>query len=609
MKQTKKNIEDLFNLKSEKIPDVTDILKSVNPNKNKKAPKKSILDELATYQQQVPQVLGNNQMINNQIVIPNTLEQDYIDKTINNIVDIQQKESEYQQRKQQAQQRKQQAQQAKQIISEENYSDKNQETKQQLQYIKNEKLPENIDYIETEEEINSAFENIPNSNNMDIIDVDIKAIPVKKDKSGYFKTKVTIKKENIPQQIIEISSLIKKQTHGLISPRVCDLRVISNTNKTQLKSAKLKLSSATVVFKPDFQKLKVNKGTRIMLSIPDNYSSTGNILVYIQESRDKSIIELVKNDFATIDEFNKFIIDTISNYYTVGYKVSLTSMESHGKNNPLMKIVDTISKTNEFKIKPNKDNDNHIISIYFNSKESKNQWLTVEVTETDIQGMYDIVCLNNIDKSWEYKAIAKPISLNQLNLNLYDILIKLYNYDWELKLGIKSDDDKFFYLYGKLNHNKLKKAMIQIHDLSESNKEIGLKIAETLSKLDTSKKINPDYDAESIIGKTNFIDYFILTFLAYPVKTERKGSDYITKPEYIEKYGIKNGDDYNNRKRIKTIDKETGEQRSYFGRIYMFQLEYSIKGQKNIYRDIEFKSVLDETEFISDTPKIVQSKY
>jgi hypothetical protein len=587
MKKLNQDIEDFLNINNKsQVPSIETILKSVN----KKGKKKSIFDNDPKQQQ----------ISKDEIIIPPSLETQYNQEVINKITNANQLIDIKKQQKVRAQQKNK-----IQEITPEKLQEQNLIIKQELEEIKGEKLPDEINYMEIEEQIDSAFEEIPGSSDLDIIDIDIQPIP-KKDKTGYFKTKVTIKKDNIPQQINDISSLVKAKSKGLIFPRVCDLRVIGNTNKTQLKSSELKLSVATVVFKPDFTKLKVNKGTRIMISIPESYSTTGNLLVYIQESRAKKILEINATDFITIEEFNLFLSETINEFYQSGYEITLGKLELRGTNNPLMQIIDIIPK-NEFKAKPYII-DSHIHSVDFTTKNSKNEWLVIQIIESDNKGYYDIFALNKIDQSWEF-SLSKPVTFNQLKLNLYQILKNAFEKDWVDKLNINDESDRFLYIYGKLTHFKLKKAMISINELRESNPNLGIILKETLSKNDTAKSINKEYDAESLIGKTNFIDYFILTFLAYQVPTNRKGSDYITKPEYIEKYGIKNSDaDYAERKRVKTID-ETGNQRAYFGRIYLFQLEYSIAGKKTIYRNNNWDELVSETGFLTNEPKTPTTKF
>jgi len=480
----------------------------------------------------------------------------------------------------------------------------NEEVKKELEVILDKKLPENINAIQIEEDIDTALKEIPGGQDLDITDIEINPLKVeRKDKTGYYKVKTNIKKNNIPDIINKISTYIKKKSKGLISPRVCDLRVIGNTNKTQLKNAKLKLSAATVVFKPNFEKLKVNKGTRFMISIPESFKTTGNLIVYLQESRDKTILELSPNDFTNQTAFIEFIGDRIAEYYFHGYDVTLKKLELRGTDNPLMQVISTILNTNEYKARPYTDADNHLFSVDFISKGTLNQWLIVNIIEEEVPGTYGIYAKNEVDSTWEYKIIQQPVTIAQLINKLYDVLKKSYEKDWTKELDIQDDTDVFSYNYMKLTHMKLKKAVILIHDKIEETPEIGVEIKKILSKKDLVAMLKKDYDSEAIIGKTNFLDYFILSFYAHQIigGDPRYGKDYITTEDYYDKYNVKDRREYEERE--KTILKKQGVERKYNARIYVFQLEYSVGKKVYIYRAKEFLEIETLTGFLTEEIK------
>lgn len=483
----------------------------------------------------------------------------------------------------------------------------NQVIKQQLEQISNVELPDDVNYVIAEAQVFDALENMSDGELINFEDIQITRSD-KKDKSGYYKIKTNIGGDKLPEQIKTISSLIIKKTHGLIKPRICDLRLIGNTNKTQLRGSNLKLSSKTIVFKPDFTKLKVNKGTRFMLSIPDDYESKGNLLVYIQESRSKKILEIDRNDFATIDAYNEFICDRISEYYTEGYEVTLNKLEIKTTATSLINVVSQVLKTHEFTAKLYRDDD-VLYAVDFMSKDIKNQWLYVQIIEGDIENTYDIICRNNADQTWEAKVNKRPMLIQNLINETYPILVELFSKDWEKELNV-SEDDKFIYLFAKLTHAKLKKVLSDMFEIIQDSNEIGLLVKETLSKKDTKflDKPNESYDAEAIIGKTNHLDYFILTFLAYQIKggDKRNPQDFIGNDEYNEKYSVKDTSPYESRKR--TILKKEGEKRNYNSRPYIFQLEYSIAGKTNVFRTKSFEEIVESTNFLTENPEIIKSK-
>ena len=155
----------------------------------------------------------------------------------------------------------------------------------------------------------------------------------------------------------------------------------------------------------------------------------------------------------------------------------------------------------------------------------------------------------------------------------------------------------------KLTHMKLKKAVILIHDKIEETPEIGVEIKKILSKKDLVAMLKKDYDSEAIIGKTNFLDYFILSFYAHQIigGDPRYGKDYITTEDYYDKYNVKDRREYEERE--KTILKKQGVERKYNARIYVFQLEYSVGKKVYIYRAKEFLEIETLTGFLTEEIK------
>lgn len=510
------------------------------------------------------------------------------------------------------QQKQQLAQQLSQTITSEQITPDDYEVVKEVIEEENNVSLDNVDTVKLVEGVGAAIEAIPDAEPIKIEDLEITVAKSKKDKTGYFKTKVNIKKDSIPEDINKIASYIKQHSNGIIKPRVCDLRVIGNTNKTQLRNSELKLSVNTVVFKPDHTKLKVNKGTRFMISIPEDYSATGNLLVYLQESRAKTIMELTAKDFPNKDVFIEFIGDRIAEYYYHGYDVTLKKLQLRSADNVLMPVISNVLNTRDYKAKPMVNKDNHLYGVEFVSNGSDNQWLSVFVEETKELGKYTVYGFNNltIDK---YYPKQKDFTLQWLMDNLVILLNQFYSKDWsnEKKAG---DFEEIYYMHYKLTHKKLWDAMTVIRKMSEPSDDEdtnpddynpnGIQILETASKKDMKRLQKNDYDAEAIIGKTNYLDSFILTYLAYPIigGDRRKGRQYITRDQYYDKYSV--SDRRNYQQREKTILKKEGIERNYNARIYCFQLEYKIKGnnEPQVYRSKSFKDVMDVTRFLTNNP-------
>lgn len=478
-----------------------------------------------------------------------------------------------------------------------------QQAREDIETITGVVLPEEIDAVVLESEIVEAISNVPENLSISDIEINISKVETTTSKAGYYKTKTNIKKESIPQIINDIATYVKQHSKGIIIPRVVDLRVIGNTNKTQLKGNRYKLSANTVLFKTDPKKLQAKKYQRIMISIPENYNSTKNLLVYLQESRSKNVIEVVASEFLNDQAIIEFLGDRIAEFYYHGYEVVEKKITFRGVNNPLFETISAVLKTTNYIAKPYNDEENRIYAVDFRSKTDLNQWLTVQLIETEIQNIYDVIARNVVDSGWEFKIIAKPTTLNVLNKNIVTILDELFARDWTNELKIEDSYDKFIYEYSKLTHSKLKKAAIEINELGEGDNIEKVEIAKCLSKTDVKKLQTNDYDGEAIIGKTKNVDFFILTYLAYPIigGDKRAGKDYITSQDYYQKYNVKDRREYSERE--KTILKRQDAERNYNSRIYLFQLEYSVGGKKHVYRNKSFEDVMNNTGILTNKIK------
>lgn len=469
-------------------------------------------------------------------------------------------------------------------------------------------IPEKVDMVEIRDAVIDAVSEIPDAEGVDLTNIELKVTKKDKEsKAGYYKVKVNIKKSGIPNIINKIAGYVKSETKGLISPRVCDLRVIGNTNKTQLRGSTLKLSVNTVVFKPDSKKLKVNKGTRIMISIPDDFNSTGNLLIYIQESRAKSIHEIKKSDFDTENKFINFIAERIVEYYVVGYQATIARITLHATNNPLTEIMTKILKSGQYKGQPLFDESN-MYGFDIATKSDLNQWLVVRVSESSVvPNKYDISAFNTVNGD-EYDLIQRPLTYQELDRTGMKLIDAAFAKDWSDVITDADDVEynEFMYNLQKLKHFKLRKAAIEIWDARESNTEIS--IIRTLSKNDMNKLMVTDYDSEAILGKTSNVEW-VLTYLAYPIigGDARYGADYITRQQYYQKYDVKDRNEYQARKN--TVLVKEGLPRNYNARIYLFQLEYKIDGESNVYRARTFKEIKDDTGFLTNNLKFPKSKY
>lgn len=312
------------------------------------------------------------------------------------------------------------------------------------------------------------------------------------------------------------------------------------------------------------------------------------------------------NKFENEDKYFEYLSEIVSKYYQYGFEVTKRDLLHQGVKNPLLAVIKNVLATNEFKAKPKTDEETgKVSSILIISKKEKNQWMGVAVRDAQVAGTYTVQCISKLDDSWRFGVVSKteaPITISDLTGEKFiTILNTLYNQNWN-HLGENEDTDAAtFMLINKLTYKNLREVFIKIDEIKEENPEVGIIIKETLSQIDTAKSIPGSYAAEGIIGKTDFIDYYILTYLAVPVAggDKRNTRDYITTKEYKEKYDVKTNKSIEERSIIiKTEDSD----RNYNSRPYMFQLEYSINGKTSSYIAKDFNTILEDTKIFTKKP-------
>ena len=471
-------------------------------------------------------------------------------------------------------------------------------------------IPDEVDIVETVTEIEDALESIPNTEDLELSDFEIINT---KSKKGYTKTVVGFKKDT-PKEMSEIATIARKVSSNLIKPRTMDLMNIANVNKTQLKDKQFKLSVRSYVFKPDHTKLKVSKFNRFIISLHEDFESTKQVYIYLQESRKKYVTKL--------DIDVDFLGKLIYSFYNEGFDVTQRRLQFKNTQTPLLRLVTYIVKSKEFKVKHFKvDEESQTIKgLKIKSTGPVNEWLTVIIKESSIVGLYDIFATADFDESWKIKINSgfkkTTTGLDLAYFHTDDFIQKLVKF-WNNKtekwktagLDLEEKDTKEYMLLHKLKHRNLRKAYLEMIDIQESATEIGLDISATYSQLETKKLLDlgkqDDYNAELIVGKTNYLEYFMISYFANLIVggDKRKASEFITSKEYYEKYGVKDKRDYSERRN--TILKRGEEkERNYNARPYQFKLEYKTKsGKEKSLISNTFDELKEKTQFLTDSPK------
>lgn len=308
------------------------------------------------------------------------------------------------------------------------------------------------------------------------------------------------------------------------------------------------------------------KNTRIILSIlnPTDYANTGDLIVYAQESRDRFMVRVNRSNFSTQNDFNIFMANIIVDFFSVGVKLTENKlmMEKTG-NTGLALIAEIISKTGRYNVAMQRYQ-TRVSALKITSKGRDNQWLYVTISETTLTGTYKIDLYNNVDYTWNqtFQLNNRPITIDWLETNIVKMLDKWYATDYSKSLDEKELLDA--YIMRKFNYVKMSSAVYEIIITRDDNPQYGIELKEALSRKDTEVKVPEAYKAEILIGKTNKVEFFILSYMGVYFKH------------------------LNNR-------------------LMMFDIEYKIKGndevQKAVFRS--FEELREETGIFDDQPKTI----
>lgn len=476
----------------------------------------------------------------------------------------------------------------------------NEELIETYEELTNEILPDNIDLVKAVEEIQDIAEFTPGMENLSITDFDFtEIVPIE----GWSKHKPSLKSDVGNEEINKITEIVWKSTDNYVKSRKVDLRGIGNLNK-KLASIKSDYRLHPINYSfgaPKNSPYSSNKGTTIIISIPLDFNTTKRVLIFMQESRSKYICE-INCDI-------EFIAKVISDYYVVGFNVTQARLKSNSKQNPLSLVINKLALTRKYLIKPLYDGDDEFTQILIETKTGKNQWLRVYIYETSIKGTYQIMFKSKVDNEWKQSLkLASLLDIQKLLLDKFEEQLNNFfnDFDWT-QFGVYSEDEdnREVYLINKITYRNLKNAFVNIYDNIVEYPENGIFIKEVLSQLDTKKDINANYGAEIIIGKSNYIDYFILTYSAEQVigGDKRHGKDYITTEKYYEDNLISEKSRVPYEERYKTVLKKQGTDRNYNSRPYIFTLVYSINNKVKTLQSKSFEELKTLSGFLTINPK------
>lgn len=429
------------------------------------------------------------------------------------------------------------------------------EEKQHIQQIVHEvhqQIPQQADIQEVVETIEEAIEQVPDAKK-EIKSFDDIVVNVKKDKSGYQKLKVTVKGS---ESLSQLASDIKVETNGDVVHRAMDLRTITNTNKNQLKSSEYKLSTKSYVFKSKTSKRKYH---RFIVSLQDN----DEVVIFLQEAAEKYVTKLSFN--------NDLLVTLISKYFLSGINSTIARLKAFesGEDSEIINTAYKIANTGKYRIKVGKN------GFAIKGKDVKYYWLYVAIIKQN-SGKYLVYAKSTAEKSWKgYQLIDKEVELDFVLKPKFEVLLDDWfnDFDWSKIYDFEDEENNIFNMYKKLRYRKIKSAFDTILNIKDDNEFLGIEIIKTISREELSAdEILGKWQPEAIVGKTNYLDVFALTWSAV---------------------AISGG---NSRKR------KSGDG-TYDSRPFMFTLTYQKGDKVEEMLSQDFDELLKKTRFLTTDPK------
>jgi len=318
---------------------------------------------------------------------------------------------------------------------------------------------------------------------------------------------------------------LKKESSGTIRHRICDLRLIGNTNKTQLRGSNLLLLKNSYTIKPVGG--VVNKSTRIIVSIdPDDLNT---LIVYMQKSRDKFIAKIELNDNTDWDWLGEWIYGFYETLNFNLYKYRLVN-RTYGED-PMFNLIKNIAKIGKFKVTLPKEQ-TKIDRFSFKPIHGLNTHLTFHVIKKTLNvgnplnsQTFNVVVTSDVERSLYLTLSAQsksesvvPFTINQLNSEHFFKSVNKF-----IKEFNNSEYDISDIEYNKLTKKESKLALMWMMNMGIEIKKV-LNNAEIVEQL-IEKGLHPksDYDAETIVFVNKNVDYGVLQYLALNTGRDLRG--------------------------------------------------------------------------------------
>lgn len=407
-------------------------------------------------------------------------------------------------------------------------------------------IPDNFDTVEFEANVNRALENIGSDKYVTMYDLEMNEIS----KGRY---KISVPKKDLPIIMHNIMTMVRKMSEGQISARVLDIRQIDSLNYGSKKSfGNFKLSPISVSFKL----IDSPRSERIVLSYTETSEKTGNLLFYMQSGEKRTSGYINKELFSADNDYMLFLANVIHDYFEIGFEKTRDRIVMEITDlNGLERVESILRKNDKLIVEAYRNPEtDKIESINVSSDHYQNNWLQVFIRQSNMKGIYQITLTSKTNPAMYQDGYRDTvISINWLIDNVDRCMKELFIRDFtktkaELDNEVTSILNKFVFV-------KMRKAVQGIIQYYQESNYLGLHFERAMSRAESKEVIKSDISCETLIFKTNHIDYAILICYLDP--------------------------------RIKK---------------YCFKIEYSVDGKEAELVCDTFEEILSKTKILTETP-------
>lgn len=312
--------------------------------------------------------------------------------------------------------------------------------------------------------------------------------------------------EEIPMLLRNIISVVKELSSNSISSRMLDVKQIAKIDHELRKgNCENSLSALTISFKPIKNDSK--KSNRVMLSITNDYIDNGDVLLFMQNERNRFCDYIRHGNFSSTTDYILFIATIINDFFIVGYDSILNRVlgESRGASF-IDKLKNIIASQGLFIVETNISED-VLMSVRL-IKNIDKYVVSANIVRGDFDKTYS-VAITKLDPSMgcgDNYTLVRNVTIDYLLRNFMNMLKGIF-----LKKKEDVPNEDYQSILDKFVTVKMREAFNMICNYMINAPQCVIEINRGYSRSQSSEFLGSNIKAEILIGKSLYLEYFILT--------------------------------------------------------------------------------------------------